>query len=212
MSDHFQHCRRNFRLFCFGVKEKKFNMGAAGRRFIAGFLLPEGIKRQSVACVAMFGALDGPNWRFFARCSDPDSGGRAIERWPTSLEHALRIPDVRGWHGVMASNPWGLITQLELGNVWLKGRLPPELGLLTSLSLLDLHDNWLSGPIPTEIGLLQMLFSLQLQENRLTGKVPTELGRLTRLTVLFMNNNALTGRNPTCWLKKSLPYLAKLQV
>ena len=210
MSDHFQICRRNFRLFCFSVKEKRINMGVASRRFIAGFLLPEGIKRQSVACVSMFNALHGENWLFYPPRIDRRPG--TIECWPTSLEHALTIPDVRRWLGVLASNPWGLITQLDLGHAGLKGRLPPEIGLLRSLSLLDLSDNSLSGPIPTEIGLLQSLFSLQLQENHLTGNVPTELGRLTRLTVLFFNSNALTGRNPTRWLRKSLPYLAKLQV
>ena len=105
-------------------------------------------------------------------------------------------------------------------HIWLdemnmKGSLPKELFLLTSLKTLsmawntyDLEESVLKGapilsqhagfpgPLPTEIGLLVGLNQLFLEGNGLTGAIPSEVGRLTLLRSLNMSLNELTEFPP----------------
>ena len=110
------------------------------------------------------------------------------------------------WYGVEVSN--GRVTGLLLGG-WdesagkivgnrLTGSLPPELGTLSRLRLLEAAGNsGLTGPIPPELGNLANLESLSLQENWLTGSIPAALGRLANLETVWFHDNALTGSIPT---------------
>ncbi|GLJ43854.1 hypothetical protein SUGI_0913910 [Cryptomeria japonica] len=81
----------------------------------------------------------------------------------------------------------------------LSGRIPGNIGQLTSLSELDCGHNQLQGTIPTAIGNLTYLSSLQLQDNQLTGKIPTQVGELRYLSNLMLYTNKLNG-----WLPQSL--------
>jgi Leucine-rich repeat (LRR) protein len=62
-----------------------------------------------------------------------------------------------------------------------KGRIPPEIGNLSSLVRLDAANCELSGEIPPEIGKLKKLDTLFLQVNRLTGSLTVKLGSLVSL-------------------------------
>ena len=79
----------------------------------------------------------------------------------------------------------------------LQGTLPDELGLLTSLTLLDLYDNKLTGTIPTQLGQLTALQRLQLYKNQLGGTIPSQIGKLTALNILQLLVNQLTGTLPS---------------
>ena len=85
---------------------------------------------------------------------------------------------------------------LDLGGNRLRGPIPPELGRLDHLQVLDLTDNLLTGPIPSELGLLDYLQALDLGGNRLRGPIPPELGQLGQLQKLSLNINLLTGSIP----------------
>ena len=74
--------------------------------------------------------------------------------------------------------------------------IPPELGKLASLELLDLYGATLSGRIPSELGNLASLESLFLGETELTGTIPPELGNLANLERLSLRVNELTGAIP----------------
>ena len=78
----------------------------------------------------------------------------------------------------------------------LVGSIPPELGQLKSLEVLDLWENSLTGPIPPELGNLANLTRLYLGDNQLSGPIPPELGNLSRVTVLALDGNALGGLLP----------------
>ena len=78
----------------------------------------------------------------------------------------------------------------------LTGPVPPELGHLTSLEILDLSYNYLVGPLPAEFGNLAHLEKLHLAGSGLNGAIPPELGRLSRLKELILNGNNLTGTIP----------------
>ncbi|MCY3882288.1 MAG: leucine-rich repeat domain-containing protein [Chloroflexi bacterium] len=100
------------------------------------------------------------------------------------------------WDGVRV-DPWtGRIVELHLQRENLSGRIPPALGRLTGLEVLNLHGNDLRGGIPPELGELVNLRELNLSWNPLGGEIPPELGALTNLVELFLSTSELTGGIP----------------
>ena len=91
----------------------------------------------------------------------------------------------------------------------LTGEMPPELGNLGELKVLNLSKNNLYGEIPPELGNLRNLYSLALNDNNLKGAIPATLGhlggRLDDLSIfsgldnlldLHLQKNRLTGEIP----------------
>lgn len=66
--------------------------------------------------------------------------------------------------------------------------LPPEIGQITNLIILDLGDNFLST-LPAEIGKPTKLEVLDLGDNSL-NTLPSEIKQLTNLTELYLNGNS----------------------
>ena len=135
---------------------------------------------------ALHAATDGPNW------ADD-------ENW-------LGDGPLEEWRGV-ETDAFGQVVRLDLGGrqdgetgEWvshgLRGPIPPELGRLAGLRLLNLRGNALAGPIPPELGNLAGLEELWLDGNRLEGPIPPELRSLARLTSLSLSANALAGPVP----------------
>ncbi len=124
------------------------------------------------------GGPGGPGW----------TGGNAGVGW-------LSDRPLGEWNAV-TTGPDGRVTGLDKNNSRLSGRIPPELGYLSSLEYLNLFANNLTGPIPPEIGNLTALRTLLLGSNRLSGPIPPEIGNLTRLEELRLGSNRLTGPIP----------------
>ncbi len=127
---------------------------------------------------------------------------------------------VMDWHGVTL-NEEGRVVRLqlidnnltgtisasleELGNlneIWLSynsltGFIPPELGNLAQLEILNISDNDLTGTIPASLQGLAKLRYLYISYNSLTGSIPPELGNLAQLEVLDIIDNDLTGSIPS---------------
>ncbi len=130
---------------------------------------------QRDVLAALYEATDGPNW------------ARA-DNWMTDAP-------LWEWYGVYTDGSG------RVGNLWLhdnnlRGRIPRELGNLTSLVSLDLHGNDLRGRIPPELSGLANLEALYLHENDLGGRIPSELGDLANLKSLYLHDNDLRGRIP----------------
>ena len=96
-----------------------------------------------------------------------------------TLNWSADIP-IADWNGVVVGGTPGRATELRLSGLGLTGQIPPELGDLPDLQLLDLRDNQLAGGIPTELGDLVNLQELYLDGNRLTGCVPDGLRDVPR--------------------------------
>ena len=162
------------------------------------------------ALVALYEATDGPNWlnneNWLTDAPlgdwygvDTDASGRVVGvdlagRWD---------PDASEWvsHGLTGPIPpeLGSLANLEVLNLStndLSGPIPPELGNLSNLTVLRLGKNYLTSPIPPELGNLHKLRDLDLSEADLGGPIPPELGNLSQLRTLNLSTNAFRGSIP----------------
>ncbi len=125
---------------------------------------------------AFYHATGGPNW--------------------TNNTNWLSEAPLDEWYGV-ATDSDGRVRTLSLGDNNLIGSLPPALGQLVNLEILDLNTNQLAGIIPADLGDLVNLTWLQLRDNQLIGRIPAELGQLSNLTGMFFGSNRLMGSIPS---------------
>ncbi|KAH6821486.1 hypothetical protein C2S53_009724 [Perilla frutescens var. hirtella] len=127
-----------------------------------------------------------------------------------------------GLGGTLPSSIGELTTNLrtfQLQENRIQGSIPPQVGNMSGLTLLNLSSNFLTE-ISAEIGKLsrleqlalsynffsefpvalgQLSFSLSsidLSHNNLSGPIPEEIGNISVLTYLFLNNNLLSGEIP----------------
>jgi hypothetical protein len=74
--------------------------------------------------------------------------------------------------------------RLRLSGNSLRGTLPVELSLLTSLEVIELSQNLLTGFIPTSLGNMSALREVYLFDNFLSGSIPREMGDVAMLEIL----------------------------
>jgi Leucine-rich repeat (LRR) protein len=131
---------------------------------------------DSIALVAIYNALDGPNW--------------------TDNTNWLTDPDIGTWFGV-TTDVDGRVIKLDLNTNNLTGDLPPDVGLLSLMDTLDLTTNSISGEIPTQICNLMSLIQLRLADNDFVGDIPFGFGELDLLEELELSTNPITGAIPS---------------
>ena len=102
------------------------------------------------ALVALYHAMDGPNWR--------------------NRENWLTDASLEDWYGVRTRS--GRVVRIHLPENGLEGTIPIELGSLVNLEWLSLSVNLLRGPIPVELGNLVNLERLYLSHNHLRDPIP----------------------------------------
>jgi Leucine-rich repeat (LRR) protein len=98
--------------------------------------------------------------------------------------------------GVFCVEDGETIDTLSLTENNLRGSIPWELVLLTTLEYVNFESNGLTSSIPSRIGELTSLDSLLLGQNELTGSIPAGISKLTRLKWFMAVANDLTGPLP----------------
>ena len=107
----------------------------------------------------------------------------------------LSDADLSEWHGVDTRE--GRVDYLFLRTNNLVGTIPPELGGLDRLFILDLSDNDLSGPIPAELSKFDNLRDLYVGRNPgISGRIPPDLGYTGGLEYLSIGGTSLVGPIP----------------
>ncbi len=185
--------------------------GADGQTATASATVTVAVSERE-ALRALFDALGGSgwshsnNWRTDTPLGDwygveVDSQGRVI-----GLRMAVWVDTEDGGREKLGNGLTGVIPPelgslphlrvLDLSHNQLEGPIPAQLGSLSSLQVLDLRGNQLTGPIPPDLGSLSNLRSLSLWGNQLTGPIPPDLGSLSNLQSLSLWGNQLTGPIP----------------
>ncbi|KAH9672556.1 putative receptor-like protein kinase [Citrus sinensis] len=100
------------------------------------------------------------------------------------------------WVGVTCSPFNERVTALKLESKQLVGSIPPSVGNLTCLKVINLQENNFHGQIPDEIGRLQQLQDLNLTYNYLSGSIPSNLSHCRELRVFDTSANGLIGQIP----------------
>ncbi|KAG5107892.1 hypothetical protein JHK84_044799 [Glycine max] len=93
---------------------------------------------------------------------------------------------------VEASN----LTEIDLAENNLEGKIPHDFGKLQKLTLLSLSLNNLSGEIPQSVGRIPSLIYFQVMFNNLSGILPPDFGLYSELKTFLVANNSFTGRLP----------------
>ncbi|KAL5207878.1 hypothetical protein ABZP36_032313 [Zizania latifolia] len=88
-------------------------------------------------------------------------------------------------------------TAINISKNGFTGVIPPEIGQMKALDILDLSFNSFSGEIPPAICNLSNLEVLDLSNNNLAGPIPSELNKLHFLSAFSVSNNDLEGPIPT---------------
>ncbi|KAL9270474.1 Polygalacturonase inhibitor-like protein [Drosera capensis] len=125
------------------------------------------------------------------------------------------------WYQVQCDPTTNRIISLTIFDGELHGQIPPIVGELPFLQVLEFRDlTSISGPIPSTISKLTKLQQLrlaflnltgaippifdnlkelnfiELSSNALTGSIPSSIGNLTKLNAVRLDHNLLTGRIP----------------
>ena len=118
--------------------------------------------------------------------------------WPRKENWGTDAP-LSTWAGV-STDEEGRVTALSLPENQIgggAGGIPPELGKLDRLEILDLSRNSFSGVIPPELGSLERLTTLDLSLNRfIITPIPPEFGNLANLRSLNLKGIYIRGSLP----------------
>ncbi|KAL5993575.1 hypothetical protein ACLOJK_014500 [Asimina triloba] len=106
-----------------------------------------------------------------------------------------------GWVGVSCSHDQSRVAALRLHGLAVNGRIPPILGRLSALQVLNLSSNGLTGSFPIELTKLRNLTELDLHSNHFSGPLPSDFSVWNNATVLRLSSNAFIGSIPLSILK-----------
>ena len=132
-----------------------------------------------VQCAALLALLRSTDWK---QQSFPTAAPATYCKWPEVTCGGDSGSDV---------------VALSFNGKGYRGHLPPEIGNLTQLVVLDLHSNLLTRSLPDSLGALTQLTFLDVSNNAFSGALPASFASLTALQTLALDNNtALSGAIP----------------
>lgn len=127
-----------------------------------------------------------------AGAGEDDEEAAAVQDFPFFIRPSSS-PAAKGrQYNQVSSFPPSLV----LSRNGLAGRIPPAMGALTRVHVVDLSWNKLSGPIPPELAGMTSLESFDASRNELTGPIPASLTGLSFLSHFSVAFNGLSGQIP----------------
>ena len=135
--------------------------------------------RQRYALAVFYCETDGASWD-------------EKQLWLSDLHECDWQPEMR----IDPCNRYEELQVLRNNGQQMRGRLPPELSMITSLWELSLSDNMLYGTIPTSLARLTSLDTLVLGTNMFQGQVPDFVWEYRDLITLDLAYNNFTGTLP----------------
>ncbi|MGV6832001.1 MAG: FG-GAP-like repeat-containing protein [bacterium] len=148
------------------------------------------------ALLALYNALDGPNWDIPWDITAP------IETWD-----AVNAP----FDPIIFDPVSNRITSITLNGQDRVGQIPAEIGDFDALTYLNLGSFNITGSIPTEIGNLTNLTELWLFGCDLSGEVPSEIWTLTNLRNLLLGSQSNAQLTLTNGIPAEISNLTQLE-
>lgn len=135
--------------------------------------------RQRFAMALMYCEFNGDNW----------------------LEGELWVSDLHecDWYSMIGVDPCSRNEEYQIIRNYgqqMRGTLPPELSMISSLWEITLSDNLISGTIPSEFVKLSQLDTIALSFNLFEGTIPEFMWQFEDMTYLDLAYNFFTGTLP----------------
>ncbi len=140
------------------------------------------------ALIALYTATNGDGWT-----------NKTNWKLPPLHTDGFALPGTECmWFGVYCNVDGNAVDSIFYNRNNLSGSLPPGLAGLTNLRYLDIEEeSELVGSIPPELGTLPVLEILNLIGNQLTGSIPPEIFGIPTLQQILLDLNPLTGSIPS---------------
>ncbi|KAI9161674.1 hypothetical protein LWI28_019615 [Acer negundo] len=103
---------------------------------------------------------------------------------------------VCNWIGVTCGVRHQRVMALNMSDFGLTGTIPPQLGNLTFLTLVDIKNNSFHGSLPEEFARLRRLKFIDFTSNNFSTEIPSWLASLPKLQHLILNQNSFKGTIP----------------
>lgn len=144
--------------------------------------------------------LDGPSHiiqRYVLTTLFFSTGGGSF-LWDSTRGAVLNDQFECDWPGISCDAASNAVNVINYTSTGLIGRLPTELGQLSTLQELDLSRNSISENVPQvwfgPDSKLQNLYYLDLSHNKLSGVIPRRVWELPVLRFLYLSNNNFRGQ------------------
>ncbi|KAL5854128.1 hypothetical protein ACOSQ4_003930 [Xanthoceras sorbifolium] len=115
-----------------------------------------------------------------------DPNNLLASNWSTSSS-------VCNWIGVTCGVCHRRVTRLDISSLGLAGTIPPQLGNLSFLAVLNISNNSFYSSIPDEFSHLRRLLYIDLYHNQLSGTVPSSIFNISSLQQLILRDNQLSS-------------------
>ncbi|VAI37972.1 unnamed protein product [Triticum turgidum subsp. durum] len=108
------------------------------------------------------------------------------------------LPRVGGCLPSSIGDMAGTLNELILLNSGISSCIPPEIGKLDKLTVLDLSSNGIVGKLPDTIGNMRALEQLNVANNMLAGEIPESICALPNLKNFTYSHNFFCGEPHRC--------------
>ncbi|PAN44624.1 hypothetical protein PAHAL_9G052800 [Panicum hallii] len=108
------------------------------------------------------------------------------------------LPRVGGCLPCSIGDMAGTLNELILLNSGISSCIPPEIGKLDKLTVLDLSFNNIAGTLPDTIGNMRALEQLDVAHNQLAGEIPQSICELPHLKNFTYSDNFFCGEPHRC--------------